>query len=67
MAVEAKDIDDIITKLNEVTEILTKEIPLPDMDVSEWNQTPIGRAVGTVDEVREMLLDLNFEEDEDEQ
>jgi len=50
-------IDAIIAKLNAVTQILTKEIPLPDMDVSEWNQTPIGRAVGGIGDAIEMLTE----------
>ena len=50
-------IDAIIAKLNEATAILTKEIPLPDMDVSEWNQTPIGRAVGAIGDALELLVE----------
>ena len=45
----------VIAKLNEVTDILTKEIPLPDMEVSEWRTTPIGRAVSRISEAIEML------------
>ena len=50
------DVNVIIAKLDLVKDILTKEIPLPDMDVIEWGQTPIGRAVGTIEDVIEMLL-----------
>lgn len=46
-------INEIIAKLNLVTELLTKE--LPDMDVSEWRQTPIGRSVGIISEVVEII------------
>ena len=48
----------IIALLDEVTRILTKEVPLPDMDVSEWNQTPIGRAVAKIGDALELLEDL---------
>jgi hypothetical protein len=45
----------IFAKLNEAQEILIKEIPLPDKDVFEWNQTPIGRAVGRIGDAIELL------------
>lgn len=50
-----EEINMLIIRLNEVTDILTKEIPLPDMDVQEWNQTPIGRAVNLVGGIIETL------------
>ena len=47
----------VIAKLNQATSILTQEIPQPDMDVIEWRQTPIGRAVSAIEEAIEILVE----------
>jgi hypothetical protein len=39
-------IDEVIQLLNEAQDILTTNIP--DMEVSEWNATPAGRAVSRI-------------------
>jgi hypothetical protein len=50
-------IDRILLKLRDVMNILTKEIPLedPDMDVIEWNASPVGRAVNLLDDIMGIL------------
>jgi hypothetical protein len=53
--------DAIIAKLNEAQAILTKELPMPDMDVAEWNATPIGRAVSRIGDVLELMQELELE------
>jgi len=53
--------DAIIAKLNEAQAILTKELPMPDMDVAEWNATPIGRAVSPIGDVLELMQELELE------
>lgn len=53
-------IDKILKLLNGVQDILTKELdpPHPDeMDVSEWNATPVGRAVGLLGDACDMLTE----------
>ena len=55
MELEEEQIDDIVAKLSEIQEILLahdKETrAIPDMDVVEWNGTPIGRAIGRIQNV----------------
>jgi hypothetical protein len=46
----------IIAKLTEAENIL-KEIPVPDMDIAEWNATPIGRAMRRIADAIDMLVD----------
>jgi len=49
-------IEQIIGKLHEVLDILRMEfVPDADMDVTEWNETPIGRAMYRIDDVITML------------
>lgn len=57
-------LDLIGQKLVKATEILVKEIPLPDMPVQEWNQTPIGRVVYLLEEALDQLEQLSLGEDE---
>lgn len=45
----------VIDKLNEARDILTKD--MPDMDISEWNATPIGRAVRRITDAIDMMVD----------
>jgi hypothetical protein len=53
-------LNEMLRKLAAVTEILTKEIPVLDMDVSDWNQTPIGRAVSGIEEVCDMIQEAEL-------
>jgi hypothetical protein len=56
---EEATLAEIIALLDKAATILTKEIPQPDaMYVSEWNATPIGRAVGAIGEALSLLEDL---------
>jgi len=50
------DIDAIVAKLEEAQNCL-KEVPVPDMDISEWNATPIGRATNRIADAIDMLVD----------
>ena len=54
-----EQINDIIAKLNAVQDIIIaydkKTMLDPNMDVSEWNSTPIGRAVHMLGTAMEML------------
>ena len=52
------DINEIIAKLNEATNILTKTTAFEDIDITEWNQTPIGQAVRRIADAIEMLEEL---------
>jgi len=54
-------INDLIDRLDKVVKILTKEIPIPDMDVIEWNGTPVGRAVGDIGDVMEILQEAELD------
>lgn len=52
-------INEIVTKLSEAQEILTKEIPSADtdMDVSRWNATPVGKAVHRIQHAINLILE----------
>ena len=50
-------LDEIVTTLSEAQEILTKEIPAPDMDVTEWNATPVGRAVRRIQNAINLIVE----------
>jgi hypothetical protein len=56
-AMDDDKIDQIIRLLNEATTILTKELPMPDMEIPEWNQTPTGRTISRIAEAIELLTE----------
>jgi hypothetical protein len=49
-------INKVIDKLNNAQSILTEDLP-PDMEVTEFNKSPLGRAVRLIEEAKEMLTD----------
>lgn len=61
MRMNEEMINDLIDRLDKVVKILTKEIPIPDMDVIEWNGTPVGRAVGDIGDVMEILQEAELD------
>lgn len=70
MSVKFSDakLDQILKHLSEVGNILidlTKVLAGTEMDVRDWNQTPIGRAQGRVQDVMDILTDEGEEEDDE--
>ena len=49
-------INDLIAKLEKVKNILNEN--LPDIDVSEWNASPIGRATNRLQDVIDGLEEI---------
>ena len=58
MEIAEEQIDEIIVKLSEAQEILAA-VPVvpPDMEVTEWNATPVGRALARIQSAINMLVE----------
>ena len=58
MEFDDEQIAEIVTKLSEAQEILAA-VPIdpPDMEVTEWNATPIGRALARIQSAVNMLVE----------
>ena len=58
MEIAEEQIDEIVVKLSEAQEILAA-VPVdpPDMEVTEWNATPIGRALSRIQSAINLLVE----------